>query len=79
MTSPREQAKVIHTPHSEGCYLAERGRSEYIVYDGWDMRDKNGRTYKDGRGDLWHRFRCNCAECDSVALVHWRALMEFLA
>jgi hypothetical protein len=70
---------IVHTPHSAGCRLAAQGRSEYIVYDGYEMRDRNGVKYKDGRGDWWHRFKCNDTGCDSAALVRWDVLMEFVA
>jgi hypothetical protein len=68
----------LDPPHSPECYLSP-GRQEFIVYDGWESRDRIGRRQQQGTGQWWHRFKCNCIQCDARLLVRWDVLMNFLA
>lgn len=67
----------VKPAHSEKCYLANGGRQEFIVYEGMTHSLKrNGRR---GGSTSWHRFRCNCIECEAIAYIRWDVLMVFIA
>lgn len=72
---------IVHTAHSPTCYLAEQGRSEYVVpaRESYRKLDRNGVAYRDRRGSSWIAFACNDPNCQSEARVRWDVLMAFLA
>ncbi len=66
---------ALSEPHREGCWGAEAGG--FVCYSGTENRDRNGRKMG-GRGQEWHRFKCNDPSCDAVALVRWDVLAGFV-
>ena len=67
----------VKPAHSAKCYLADQGREEFIVYDGsTHSLKRNGHR---GGSTMWHKFRCNCIDCDAIAYVRWDMLMTFVS
>jgi len=70
----------LMVPHAKDCYLDAQGRQEFIVeLRPWGYADKAGRRYKDGRGDVWHRFACNNTSCAGEAWVRYDVLWQLVA
>jgi len=71
------QGFILSEPHAPDCFCLAKKKDDFVVYDGWESRDRIGR--KNSGVCWWHRFKCNDPDCPAVALVRWDVLKEFVS